>query len=95
MFGESQDYDVIPEALKQTYISSLHRGGSEAIPENYWPMALTVHISVFKSNDVNDTIGSNNLHNPGQHGFKVGTIFYFSLDYHDKIVEAGENEMVM
>ena len=72
----SMDSGVIPDIMKTANIIPVHKGGSRGLAKNYRPIALTSHlIKVFEkvlSKSIVAFMETNNLFNPGQHGFRHG-----------------------
>ena len=73
---QSIDECKIPDLLKLAYVTPIYKGGSKLKPENYRPVSLTSHImKIFErvvKVQVLDHLKTNNLINPGQHGFVPG-----------------------
>ena len=67
---------IVPNELKQSTITPIHKGGSRSLAENYRPVALTSHVikifeKVLRAHIVQH-MNENNLFNPSQHGFRSG-----------------------
>ncbi|XP_069191419.1 uncharacterized protein [Procambarus clarkii] len=94
---KSSDTGEIPDALKIADIAPLHMGGSKALAKNYRSVALTSHlIKAFEGeirSHVTSFMDNNDLHNPGQHGFRAGRAYLSQLlDHYDKVTEALEEK---
>ena len=99
LWRRSLDLGIIPEKLKVSAITPIHKGGSRKLAINYRPVALTSHIiKVFEKvvrNDLVSFIESRNLMNPNQHGFRAGHSCLSQLIQHydriTKLLEEGLN----
>ena len=95
MWRKSLDSGEIPESLKFATIAPLHKGGCKAQPKNYRPVALTSHIiKIFERvlrGRISQFLEMNDLHNPGQHGFRAGrSCLSQLLEHYDKTLDALE-----
>ena len=98
LWRRSLDFGEVPEKLKTSAITPIHKGGSRKYAKNYRPVALTSHIiKVFEKvirNKVVRFIESRNLMNPNQHGFRAGHSCLTQLiQHHDKITKLLEEGM--
>ena len=99
LWRDCLDHGITPSKLKEAHVIPVHKGGSQSIPSNYRPIALTSHlIKIFEKvvrNNLVQFLEENNLFNKNQHGFRLGrSCLSQLLDYHDKIIsslEAGFN----
>ena len=90
IWRRSLDCGEIPQMLKQSTITPIHKGGSRKEAKNYRLVALTSHlIKIFEKvirSHIVDFIESNSLLNPNQHGFRAGhSCLSQLLQHHDKI----------
>lgn len=96
MWKSSLIEGIVPDKLKHSPITPLHKGGSRAICQNYRPVALTSHIiklfeKIMKQRIV-EFLEANALFNPGQHGFRRGRSCLSELLVHfDEILEGLTN----
>ena len=89
----------IPERLKFSIITALHKGGSKSDPANYRPVALTSHIIKIYEKTVRKRITrfmeECNSFNKNQHGFRAGrSCLTQLLAHYDNIIsqlEEGHN----
>ena len=100
LWRKSLDSGFIPDNQLLTDIAPLHKGGSKAIPKNYRPIALTSHvIKIFERvlrRKLMEYIETNNLYNPGQHGFRPGrSCLSQLLDHFDRVLEPIEEQKNM
>ena len=98
MWRKSLDTGEIPDILKLSNITPIHKGGDRTIPKNYRPVALTSHlIKVFEKvvrRQIVDYIEGNQLMNPNQHGFRAGrSCLSQLLQHHDRITKLMEEGM--
>ena len=99
MWRKSLDEGQIPQLLRNSTITPVHKGGSRQEAKNYRPVALTSHlIKVFEKiirNRVVEFLELNNLMNPNQHGFRAGHSCLSQLLQHfdevTKLLENGKN----
>ena len=99
LWRDCLDRGITPSKLKEAHIIPVHKGGSQSVPSNYRPIALTSHlIKIFEKvvrNNLVHFLEKNNLFNKNQHGFRHHrSCLSQLLDYHDKIIslmEAGLN----
>ena len=92
LWKASFDQGVVPERLKKSIITPVHKGGSKANAANYRPISLTSHIiKVFEKvvrNHIATFMEENSLFNPNQHGFRKGhSCLSELLDHYDNILD--------
>ena len=67
---------IVPSTCKLAHIILIHKGKSQSLPNNYWPIALTSHlIKVFEKvvrRRLVDFMNTHRLFNHSQHGFRGG-----------------------
>ena len=93
------DTGEIPDSLKISYITPIHKGESKKEAKNYRPVALTSHlIKLFEKVIRRTLVGfleEHDLMNPNQHGFRSGrSCLSQLLQHHDRItqiLEEGKN----
>ena len=99
IWRKSLDEGVIPEQLKISIISPIHKGGQKTMPKNYRPIALTsLLIKIFEKiirHQIVAFIEENSLMNPNQHGFRTGRSCLSQLLQHfdrlSDLLEKGHN----
>lgn len=99
LWRKSLDLGIAPHQLKQSHVVPIHKGGSNAVPANYRPVALTSHIIKIFEKIVRKQIvafmENNNMFNPTQHGFRSGRSCLSQLLCHYdnvmKLLEEGYN----
>ena len=76
LWRKSLEKGLVPDDLKKSTITPIHKGESRSIPANYRPVALTSHlIKIFEKvmrNHLVKYMNDNKLFNPNQHGFRSG-----------------------
>ena len=76
LWETSLDKGIVPDVLKKSLITPIHKGGSRAEAANYRPVALTSHIiKIFEKimrHHIVEHMVQNNLFNANQHGFTSG-----------------------
>ena len=99
LWRKSLDLGITPHRLKQSHVVPIHKGGSNAIPANYRPVALTSHIIKLFEKIIRKRLvtfmENNNMFNPTQHGFRSGrSCLSQLLNHYDnviKLLEEGYN----
>lgn len=91
LWRKSLDDGQITSILTTSLVSPQHKGGSQATPANYRPIALTSHlIKVFEKilrNKIVSFMDQNHLFNNSQHGFRSGrSCLSQLLSHYDKIL---------
>ena len=76
LWTKSLEKGVVPELLKKSIITPIHKGGSRSTAANYRPISLTSHIikifeKIMRQHIVN-YMNDNSLFNASQHGFRAG-----------------------
>ncbi|KAG7178147.1 hypothetical protein Hamer_G003924 [Homarus americanus] len=92
--------NFITEALKESKVSPIHKGGSKGLAKNYRPVTLTSHpVKILycngKSNKrkIGRDLKISTAFNDGQHGFKKGhSCFSQLLLHHEALLEDMRNE---
>ena len=76
LWETSMDKGIVPDVLKKSLITPIHKGGSRAEAANYRPVALTSHIiKIFEKimrHHIVEYMVEHNLFNINQHGFTSG-----------------------
>ena len=90
IWRKSLDTGDIPDFLKISNITPIHKGGSRQLAKNYRPVALTSHlIKIFEKivrRHMVYYIENQGLNNPNQHGFRSGySCLSQLLQHHDRI----------
>ena len=100
LWQKSFESGIIPLSLKQSPVTPIHKGGNKSKSKNYRPVALTSHFikifeKILKKRMVN-FLESNNLFNPGQHGFRKGRscLSELLLHYDEILAELTQNKNV-
>ena len=96
---KSLDEGYIPQILRNSTITPIHKGNSRQHAKNYRPVALTSHIiKIFEKvirNHLVLFLEQNGLMNPNQHGFRAGHSCLSQLLQHfdevTKLLESGVN----
>ena len=99
IWRKSLDTGEVPDVLRTSNITPIHKGGSKKLAKNYRPVALTSHlIKIFEKvvrKNIVQFVEENNLMNPNQHGFRSGrSCLSQLLQHHDhitRILEKGTN----
>ena len=99
IWRRSLDDGDIPDILKTSNITPIHKGGSRQLAKNYRPIALTSHlIKIFEKilrKHIVQFIKQQGLMNPNQHGFRSGFSCLSQLlqhfDHVTKLLEEGQN----
>ena len=94
---------VVPDKLKRSLITPIHKGGNKSEPANYRPISLTSHlIKLFEKvlrKHIVKHMNDNNLFNESQHGFRSGrSCLSQLLEHYDtvlSILEDGANADVV
>lgn len=90
LYRNSLDSGIIPRQLKSARITPIHKGGSQADPSNYRPIALTSHIiKVLEKilvNYMTSYLEENNKLNKHQYGFRAGRSCLAQLLAHHETV---------
>lgn len=87
----------VPEKLKKSLVTPIHKGGSRATAANYRPVALTSHLikifeKIIKKNVVKH-MDDNNLFNENQHGFRAGrSCLSQLLEQYDLVLDILNNQ---
>ena len=76
LWKKSLSKGIVPNKLKKSIITPIHKGGSRSLPANYRPVALTSHIiktfeKVLRKHIVQH-MNQKQLFNEHQHGFRSG-----------------------
>ena len=100
IWRDSLDSGEMPEGTNLAYISPIFKGGDRTLPKNYRPVALTSHLTkvfekVVKAALV-EYLTTNNLFNPGQHGFRRGhsTLTQLIQYYEDILTKVESSDSV-
>ena len=76
LWNKSLEHGIVPEELKSSIITPIHKGGNRSTPANYRPIALTSHlIKIFEKilrAHIVKHMNEHNLFNENQHGFRSG-----------------------
>ena len=93
IFRNSIDSGEVPNELKDSFITPIHKGGLKSEPKNYRPVSLLSHILKTLEKIIRRKIvkflEDNNCMNPCQHGFcKYRSCLSQLLEHYDQIIEA-------
>ena len=76
LWKASMESGIVPDILKRSIITPIHKGGSRSAAANYRPIALTSHIiKLFEKilrKHIVQYMNDHNLFNENQHGFRSG-----------------------
>ena len=76
LWKASMESGIVPDILKRSIITPIHKGGSRSTAANYRPIALTSHIiKLFEKilrKHIVQYMNDHNLFNENQHGFRSG-----------------------
>ena len=76
LWKKSLQKGIVPNKLKESIITPLHKGGNKSLASNYRPVALTSHlIKIFEKilrKHIVKHMNDNHLFNSNQHGFRSG-----------------------
>ena len=103
LWTKSIEKGVVPDLLKKSLITPIHKGGSRSAAANYRPISLTSHIiKIFEKimrQHIVKFMSQNNLFNSNQHGFRAGRSCLSQLleqfDIILDILDAGANADVV
>lgn len=96
LWRASLDAGKLPQCMKKSVVTPVHKGGQRCLPENYRPISLTSHIcKLFERivvHRLTKYLNEANLFNERQHGFRSGrSCLSQLLSHHQEILDALEN----
>ena len=76
LWNKSLEIGIVPDRLKSSIITPIHKGDKRSLPANYRPIALTSHLiklfeKILRAHIVKH-MNDQNLFNESQHGFRSG-----------------------